>query len=123
MDSVPEASRTDLTFPYANDYPPELSEFSVDALIARAVSLDLQLPERRVRARSYVAARAPVPEAAVNEERNSPLTPDEVGTPWERRMATPTRDMPVSKVPGNSKFRCAISEASNRGHVPVHFIA
>lgn len=94
-----------LVLPDANDFPTVLLEPNHVSRVAPSVLLDLRTPVVRPGARSRAVLRTPVPEAAVNVDREPSAREDDVrpqeplGTGSDREIDPETETTPVKRRP------------------------
>jgi hypothetical protein len=104
-------------FPNADYLPTSSTECLVCLTIPFLVCRELFFPILFVAAGGPVAARAAVPKASINENRNALVTEDEIRPAWQVRVATPSFQPKFAKQSDHSHFGRLIAEFANTRHV------
>ncbi len=96
-------------FPQPDNAPSSCTQFSIAAAIAPPVSGDFFSPIWPVIFREPITARASVPEAAVNKNRDLLCPKDEVWPSWQRYVAAPSGNPVQAEQLGETNFGRSIA--------------
>jgi hypothetical protein len=91
-------------FPYADHRPTGSTQRSVCLAIPGLVGREFGPPIISIASWDPVAARTAMPEASINEHRNTSITEDEVRPSWQGDMAMPSSQPMFPKQLDQSQF-------------------
>ena len=96
-------------FPNTNDTPAFGTQHAVHQPVAGLVACELLPPERPVASRYPAMTWTRVPEASVNEHRETQLGENEIRFAKDGLMPTPGRDAMCAEHPHQCQFRVLVS--------------
>ncbi len=109
-----------LALPDAHDTPPALPQEFAYAAIPGFISTNLVAPRFGVSFWGHVlAAIVAVPKASINENRDLHHRPNEVRSPWQRPVPSPTSYARPSQQRNKPLLGCFVFLAANSGHQPA----
>lgn len=103
-------------FPYAEDTPAPGLEEPVDLAVAPAVACDLGVPESTIGLRTRIVFGAPMPVAAINENRETPGGKNKIGLAGKFAVPPPASDMVRAKNDNQTEFSILVAAATYAGH-------
>ena len=102
--------------PYSKHPPSRFLQLTIYGPVAFAVRVKLQLPEFFILTGGLIAARTPVPKAAIHKYGYSFLIKDEIRTPNQWLMSTPSLDSMLTHNTNERLLGALVASRTNTRH-------